>query len=415
MRTTRTTRTTHNQINGVPSCGNSFLLNHMLRTEWGFDGFVISDCGALVNFNFESYKMSRLGNDTARHVAAVLNSGCDSGCDSLLNDNVTLALQRGTVTAATVDKALVRLYTKYVETGQLDGLEKNAAAFGAFGPQSVDTPAHRALALEAAQQATVLLQNRAPRDMLPAGAGGGGAGGAGAGGEPLLPLKPRTKVAIIGPHSDSSRYLLSIYVGGNDVVKNQTMQLAIGRAAARHGGSVVGTHLGCSNFTNPDRAKPWMDRNAFACANTSGFAGAVALAREADVVLLFMGLAPDGGASGDAGESEGTDRPDDLSLPGNQSDLVRLVAAANPNAVLTIIHGSASLSLEEEKAAVPALVDAHYPGQMGGDAVAGILYGELSPSGRLTTTMYPLDFVRQRNISDMGLTAKVRAAAATNP
>ena len=79
----------YNQINGVPSCGNSFLLNHMLREEWGFDGFVISDCGALINPNFESYKYSKLGNDTARHVAAVLNSGCDSGCDSLLNDNTT--------------------------------------------------------------------------------------------------------------------------------------------------------------------------------------------------------------------------------------------------------------------------------------------------------------------------------------
>ena len=131
-----------------------------------------------------------------------------------------------------------------------------------------------------------------------------------------------------------------------------------------------------------------MDRNAWACTNTSYFEAAAMLAKEADIVLMFMGLSPGvNGTDGDSGESEGLDRPNDLSLPGNQSDLVRVVAAANPNVVLTIVHGGASISLEEEKVLCPAIVDAHYPGEMGGDAIASILFGDVSPSGRLTTTM----------------------------
>ena len=364
----------YNDINGVPSCGNSFTLTHMLREEWGFDGFVISDCGALINFNFEAYKFSKLGNDTARHVAAVMNGGCDSGCDALLNNNVTYALQKGTVTPETVDTALLRLYRKYVETGQLDGEVKNAESFGMFGPQTVDTPQHRALALEAAQQATILLQNNVPTGKT----------------APLLPLKSGTKIAIIGPHSTSTKNLLSIYVGGNLVVLNQTMLKAITRAAAAHGSSVVGHNLGCANDTSGSQAKPpqpWMDRNEIACKNTSYFKDSVALAKNADVVLLFMGLAPTSGAVGIAGETEGCDRPDDFSLPNKQTDLVAAITAANPNVVLTIIHGSASISLEDEKISCPAIVDAHYPGQMGGDAIASILFGDVSPSARLSTTM----------------------------
>jgi beta-glucosidase-like glycosyl hydrolase len=381
----------YNDINGVPSCANSFTLTHMLREEWGFDGFVISDCGALINFNMEAYKFSKLGNDTARHVAAVMNGGCDSGCDALLNNNVTYALQKGTITPETLDTALLRLYRKYVETGQLDGESQNAESFGMFGPQTVDTPHHRALALEAAQQATILLQNNVPTGKT----------------SPLLPIKPGTKIAVIGPHSMTTKDLLSIYVGGNDVVLNQTMLQAVTRYAASHGSSVVGYDHGCANDTSGSAAgQPWEDRNEIACKNTSYFGDSIELAKRADVVLMFMGLAPTSGAVGIAGETEGCDRPDDLSLPNRQSDLVAAITAANPNVVLTIIHGGASLSLEDEKISCPAIVDAHYPGQSGGDAVASILFGDVSPSGRLTTTMYPLDFVNQRNISDMGLMEK---------
>ena len=142
------------------------------------------------------------------------------------------ALQRGTVNMSTVNIALLRLYRKYVETGVLDGA-KGAAAFAANGPHTVDTPAHRTLALEAAQQAAVLLQNNIPAGKTKA----------------LLPLTPGTKVAIIGPHSVSTTQLMSIYIGGNTVVLNQTMELGVKRAAAAHSVTVVGTELGCANYT----------------------------------------------------------------------------------------------------------------------------------------------------------------------
>ena len=133
---------------------------------------------------------------------------------------------------STVNTALLRLYRKYVETGVLDGA-KGAAAFAANGPHTVDTPAHRTLALEAAQQAAVLLQNNIPAGKTKA----------------LLPLTLGTKVAIIGPHSVSTTQLMSIYIGGNTVVLNQTMELGVKRAAAAHSVTVVGMELGCANYT----------------------------------------------------------------------------------------------------------------------------------------------------------------------
>jgi beta-glucosidase len=137
----------------------------------------------------------------------------------------------------------------------------------------------------------------------------------------------------------------------------------------------------------------------------------VDLAKKADVVLMFVGLSPGiDGSDGESGESEGTDRcqaeGSPLSLPGLQSELVAQVAAANPNVVLVLIHGSMSLSLENERALAPAILDAHYPGQMGGDALASILFGDVSPAGRLTTTIYPDSMTTKRNISDMGLREK---------
>ena len=188
------------------------------------------------------------------------------------------------------------------------------------------------------------------------------------------------------PPTLHTRRLLSIYVGGNTFVDTNSPEDGIRRALAAGGagGQVVGTHLGCSNNTNGTaQGRPWLDRNVLGCTNNTLFPEAVALAQSADVVVLFVGLSPgiDGG-DGESGESEGTDRPNDLNFPGFQPELIQQVAAANPNVVLVAVHGSASLSMESEKGLVPAILDAHYPGQNGGDAIASVLFGDVSPSGR---------------------------------
>jgi len=137
--------------------------------------------------------------------------------------------------------------------------------------------------------------------------------------------------------------------------------------------------------------------------DTSGFAAATALAAKADVAIVFVGLHP-GQGGGDAREDEGWDRTN-ISLPGVQSQLIQAVFAVNKKTVVVLIHGG-PLGIDWEKANVPAIVDAFYPGSMGGDAIARILAGDVSPSGRLPVTVYPANFITARDIWDMNLRDK---------
>jgi len=119
--------------------------------------------------------------------------------------------------------------------------------------------------------------------------------------------------------------------------------------------------------------------------------------------VVFVGLHPGQGGE-EAREDEGWDR-EVLGLPPIQQQLVEAIVATGKPTVVVLIHGG-PLAIEWIKENVPAIVDAHYPGELGGDAVGSILFGDVSPSGRLTGTIYPSNFTNQRNISDMGLQVK---------
>jgi len=148
--------------------------------------------------------------------------------------------------------------------------------------------------------------------------------------------------------------------------------------------------------------------------DASGISAAVALAKEVDVAVVFVGLtaksSPDNSgtpptfATGDAYEDEGHDRTQ-ITLQGQQERLIQEVLAANPRTVVVLIHGGA-LAIEQTKATVPAILDAHYPGQLGGDAIWRTLLNleGAAPAGRLTTTAYKADFVDHQAMNDMALT-----------
>jgi len=140
-----------------------------------------------------------------------------------------------------------------------------------------------------------------------------------------------------------------------------------------------------------------------ASTDTSGFAAAENAAKMADVAIVFVGLHP-GQGGGEAREDEGWDRKD-TALPGVQNQLVQAIVATKVPTVVVLIHGGA-LAIEWIKDNVPAIVDAFYPGEMGGDAIASILFGAVSPSGRLPVTIYPHDLITARDIMDMGLRDK---------
>ena len=263
----------------------------------------------------------------------------------------------------------------------------------------VDTPLHRQIAMEASQQAMVLLKNE---------------GG-------LLPLKESQTIAIIGPHLNSTEQMLSIYYGGNALAWHHSPFDALyGRVGTK--GKVVGYNFGCGAKTaptpppspgpaptgmptvDPKEKGGYGDDDLTECNDDSAFAAAATLAKSADVAIVFVGLHPHElvrNNSADSREDEGKDRPY-TKLPGMQSELIQAIHASNPNTVVVMIHGG-SMSIDWTAANVPAILDAHYPGELGGDAIASILYGDVSPGGRVTQTVYPAAWADTRPISDMSL------------
>ena len=174
-------------------------------------------------------------------------------------------------------------------------------------------------------------------------------------------------MAIIGPHGNATQDMLSNYHGDNKVVNSHSPLSAI---TAMLGSAKVKYAAGSDVSSN----------------DTSHFVEAVAAAKSSDVSLVFVGL-------DQTRESEGHDRTM-LELPGVQKELVEAVLAANKNTVLVLINGG-PLAIESLKDSVPAIVEAFYPGEMGGDAIADILFGKVSPSGRLPYTVYPADFIKR--------------------
>ena len=354
-------------VQGVPSCANGAVMNGILRDEWAWPGFVVSDCGAVINvFATHHYASSLL-----EAVTDTMNAGDDVECNyssQTYADWLPVAVAQGNVTLASLQAAVQRLMRVYFMLGLA---EPGASVYDSYGPEKVDTLAGRQLAFEAAVQGIVLLQNDAV-----------GGTEAGVGAVPLLPLTAGSlrRVALLGPHANATKAMLSIYAGDNSLVYNHSPLLAISRRLATAGGAVVDYAPGC------------MD--GISCEDTSGFAAAAAAAAAADVSIVFLGL-------NNSIEDEGRDRVN-LTLPGAQESLVAAAIASGKPVVVVLIHGG-PLAIEATKSSVHAIVSAKYPGELGGDAIAAVLFGDASPSGRLTTTWYPAGFVRTRPMTDMQL------------
>jgi len=283
--------------------------------------------------------------------------GCDLNCGPYYLSHIEDSVTHGILKQTEVDTAFVRIWKHAIMLGILD----QNVSYRNIGPEVVDTLEHRQMALTAAQQGIVLLKNEGN----------------------LLPLSLSKKVALIGPHFNATRDMLSIYIGTNTLVNSHSPEQAI-RA---HGVNVVGTAIGCD----------------LSSTDTSGFAAAVDAAKKADVAIVFVGLHP-GQGGGDAREDEGWDRKD-IILPGVQNQLVQAIVATKVPTVVVLIHGGA-LAIEWIKDNVPAIIDAFYPGELGGDAITSLLWGDVSPSGRLPVTIYPQDLTTTRDIIDMGLREK---------
>lgn len=336
----------YNRTNGEPCCGSKTLLKDILREEWGFQGHVTSDCWAIKDFH-EEHMVTRTAPES---VALAVNSGCDLNCGNMYI-NLLIAHKEGLVTETQIDQSVTRLMVTRMKLGMFDEAEE--VPYTSIPYEVNDCEEHRRFSLELAKKSLVLLKNE---NMLP------------------LDRKKIRSIAVIGPNADSRSALIGNYFG--TASKYTTVLEGIHNSVEP--GTRVYYSAGCHLFMEkPGLAAP---RNFFG--------EAVAMAQRSDVVVLCLGLdATLEGEQGDvSNEYAGGDKPD-LNLPGHQQELLEAVYKAGKPVILILMSGSA-LAVNWADEHIPAIVQAWYPGAEGGKAIAELLFGEFSPSGKLPVTFY---------------------------
>ncbi|HEX9048364.1 MAG TPA: glycoside hydrolase family 3 C-terminal domain-containing protein [Verrucomicrobiae bacterium] len=342
----------YNSVFGVPCCASSFLLNDLLRKQWGFDGYIVSDCDAIHNiWNTRDHHYVPTPEEAA---AVAVKAGCNLCCGRDYNALVRAA-QKGLITEGEIDQALYyTLWTRF-KLGLFDPAER--CPFSKIGMEQNDTPEHEALALKVAEESIVLLQN-----------------------DGLLPLNRAKikRIAVIGANAVSAQMLEGNYNGR--AARPVTILDGIKKVAGTN--IEVTFAAGCplalrADGTNPP-TQPMFDH-------------AVAIARAADVVIFVSGLnarleGEEMGRRADLDGFLGGDRTK-IELPSVQMDLLKAVAATRKPVVLVNCSGS-PMAMPWAVKHLPAILQAWYPGEQGGRAVGEILFGDVNPSGHLPLTFY---------------------------
>ena len=335
----------YNAINGTPNNINRWLLTDLLKDEWKHEGFVVSDLGG-VKTMVEGHERGKMTYVDA--VAKSLMAGCDFS-DKEFEQHIPAAVREGKLTAERLDDALARVLRTRFRLGEFDPFE--SGPYSKISPDVINSAVHRAVAREAARQSIVLLQNR----------------------DRLLPLdKTKIKrIAVLGPLADQVN--VNDYNGALPATVTPLEGIRDGAGAGVEILHSVGARIGGKGgawVKVPDESR--IDPKI-------ALASAVALAKQADVAIVFVGT-----HSGI--EHEGRDR-ETLGLTGTQEELVLAVAAANPRTIV-VEMSAGPLVVPRIKDRVPALLQAWWPGEEGDHAIADILFGDVNPAGRLPHTVY---------------------------
>ncbi|HEX7366783.1 MAG TPA: glycoside hydrolase family 3 C-terminal domain-containing protein [Pelobium sp.] len=478
----------YNRFRDVPCCGNSFLLNDLLRKKWGFKGFVVTDCGAMDDFYTKgAHEVSKT---PAEADALAIKAGVDLECGNVFT-HIPEAIQKGYLTENDLNVALERLFTARFKLGFFDDSKLNP--YNAIPYNVVESKEHQQLALMAAQQAAVLLKNN----------------------NNILPLsKSVKKIAVIGPAGNDAKSVLANYHGfpSKPAVtpfegiksKFSTAQVVFERGSGYTNevpymdlvpSKVLFTDQSCSlnglkasyytnskfsgkpaftkvdtavnaywiadlpapNFNREDFSVRWegflkapedgiysigMDgfdnyklfiddslivklnathepntlykkinftkgkvyklKVELSSTNSAPYVQlrwekpnqnlkdkAIAAAKNADVVVLCMGLSPQLEGEEMPLEVDGFNKGDrtKLNLPLAQSELIKAIAELGKPTILTLLNGSA-LAINWEKEHIDGILEAWYGGQQAGNAIANILAGDYNPAGRLPVTFY---------------------------
>jgi beta-glucosidase len=344
--------TAYMDLNDVPATGNRFLLQQVLRREWGFRGFVVSDAMAVQDL--VTHGFARDAPDAA-HRALSAGVNMDMGSRTYLT-HLRKLVDEGRVPASVVDEAVRPLLAAKIRLGLLE----NPYVDEARARQVLSDAAHRRLARLAAQRSAVLLRNEGP----------------------LLPLDAArlSSVAVIGPLADSQKDILGSWSFAGDAKEAVTVLQGIrqrlepkARVAYSQGVEIKRRFPSIFDvFMPPPPSVPLTDAQAQAL-----FDAAVDEARRSELTVLVLGELA--GMSGeDASRAS-------LDLPGKQQQLLEAVVATGKPVVLVLVNGR-PLNLSWAASHVPAILEAWYPGAEGGNAVADLLFGDANPGGRLPVT-----------------------------
>ncbi|KAM0062877.1 putative glycosidase [Helianthus debilis subsp. tardiflorus] len=330
----------YNAVNGIPACADRSLLQKA-RTQWGFNGYITSDCDAVATiYEYQNYTKS-----PEDAVAIALKAGTDINCGTYMLRHTKDAVDMGKVEEEVIDKALLNLFTVQLRLGLFDG-DPLKGKYGKLGPANVCTSDHKNLALEAVRQGVVLLKND----------------------NKFLPLRKNavSSLAVIGPMANATDALGGGYTG-----------------------------VPCSPTSIVEGLKRYVTKTTFssgcldiACTSNAGFAEAVSISKQADFVIVVAGLDL-------TQETEDRDRFS-LLLPGYQTALVTTVAATSKKPIVLVLTGGGPLdvSFAQSDPRVASIIWVGYPGEAGGRALAEIVFGDHNPSGKLPVTWYPESFTK---------------------
>ena len=334
----------YNRVNGEASCASKTLLQRTLRDTLGFDGYVVSDCGAIEDI----YEHHNLCKDPAEAAALAVHNGCDLCCGRVF-PHLLEAVKRGLVSEEDVTRSAERLLAARIRLGLLD------EGHPTITPEEYlqnDCAAHHALSLQVARETLTLLKN-----------------------DGILPLKEKElkTLTVIGPNADSRLALLGNYAG----TPSETWTVLEGLQKLLPETRILYAQ-GCS-ITGGSPEESWGETSAYRLAE------ALQAASIADAVVVVTGLNGEL-ESEESAESAGSGDRLTLDLPESQRELLDALHTLHKPMVLVNMTGSAVVFPHEED--FGAIVQAWYPGQMGGIAVAEMLLGRFAPSGRLPLTFY---------------------------
>ncbi|MGA3264607.1 MAG: glycoside hydrolase family 3 C-terminal domain-containing protein [Terracidiphilus sp.] len=338
----------YNSINGQPACANEFLLEDQLRGKWGFQGYVVSDCGAVINiFDGHRYKPTQ-AESSAISVQRGMDNECVDYTTKVTDDHdykaYLDAVRQGFLKESDIDVAVTRLFTARMKLGMFDPPEM--VPYSKIDESLLDSAAHRAMARKLANESMVLLKN-----------------------DGVLPLRTSgIRIAVVGPLADQTRVLLGNYNG----IPSHTVSILEGLRAEFPGATIK-----------------FVPGTQFLRKDASSAADAVAAAKNADVLVAVVGITSElEGEEMQVNEPgfKGGDRTS-LDLPMPEQILLEAVAAIQKPLVVVLTNGSA-LGVSWAREHANAILDAWYPGEEGGAAVAETLSGRNNPAGRLPVTFY---------------------------